>query len=144
MKLVGPDADVLVVAGLVFVVIVLVVLSRIGLLPKKSLPYVGVTLLGALGVAVFRRWRSAAERRVLDDRRDTLVKLEGDAQKARERLEAGDQAYRDVQAEIHRQEEALQKRSLLAQAENAGKRQEIETMSGEEVFKRFRETFGDK
>lgn len=135
-----PDGDLLLVGALVFTAIVVVLLSRLGFLPKKSLPYIGATLLGVIGLGVFRKWRSSAERQALEDDRNRLRALEPELEEKRKRFQASEDAYRQVQAEIDRREEALQRRALLAEAEPAD-RDTVEQLSAEEVFERYRRAF---
>jgi hypothetical protein len=140
IQLLGVDADLILVAALVFVAIVVALLSRIGLLPKKSLPYVGAALLAAIGWAVFRNWGAKAEKKVLDQHRDDLRKLEPPLDAARTAFAGREEALRAADAEIARHEEALKRRALRAQAKPAD-RPTVDQMSAQEVLDEFRKAF---
>ena len=138
-KLLMPNFDLLLVAALVFVAIVVMLLSRIGLLPKKSVPYVAAALLATIGIALFKSWKRKAELNVLDDNREKLRAQERVAEDARKRLAADEAALAPIDAEIQRVEAAQQRLVLVAYARDAARRREIEAMSDEEVFRQLAE-----
>ena len=138
-KLLMPNLDLLFVAALVFVAIVVMLLSRIGLLPKKSVPYVAVALLATIGLALFKSWKRKAEFNVLEENRKKLRAQEQVAEEARKKLAADEAALVPIDAEIQRLEAAQQRRVLLADARDAARRREIEAMSDDEVFRQLEE-----
>lgn len=138
-KLLMPNLDLLLVAVLVFVAIVVALLSRIGLLPKKSIPYVAAALLATIGFALFKSWKRKAELNVLEDNRKKLRAQEQVAEEARKKLAADEAAMAPIDAEIQRVEAAQQRRVLVADARDAARRREIEALSDEEVFRQLTE-----
>lgn len=135
-----PDIGIAVV--LVAIALVVILIARMGILPKKSLPYVAAALAGVTGIAVFQRIKAKGLAKELEARRRALQDLEGRLAQTRARFEASDQTQAAVRAELQRQEEAVQKAILVARANTDAQRQEIDNLSGEEVFRRFDEVFG--
>ena len=52
------DGSTLIALGLIGIAVIIFLISRMGLLPKKTLPFIAAALAGAFGVALFQGYRS--------------------------------------------------------------------------------------
>ena len=87
----GQYLDVIIAGALLLVGGVIFLLSRINILPKKSLPYVAAAIAGAVGLGIFSQWRRSKLIGELDERKKKADerKKELDTQKQElERLSA--------------------------------------------------------
>ncbi len=68
--------DLFIAVGLVAVVVVVYLIYRMGVLPKKSLPFVIGGLVGILGITIFRERRMKGLRQDLERREKRLKEME--------------------------------------------------------------------
>lgn len=67
--------DLWVAGGLVVISLLLFFLSQIGLLPRKTLPYVAGVLAGGLGLVIFKSWRQRGMSQELERRKAEVDRL---------------------------------------------------------------------
>jgi septal ring factor EnvC (AmiA/AmiB activator) len=134
--------DLLIALGLVGIVVVTYLISRMGLLPKKSLPFVAAGLAAIFGIALFRKYRS-------DNLQKELKELEGELKKKEKRLEDLKQTYnvsneklQEMKSELVRHQSANEKEILLISEKNKKEKERIEGLSGNELHEEFLKTFG--
>lgn len=137
------DIDTYIVLGLVGIAVLLFLISRMGLLPKKSLPYIAAALAGAFGLALFNKLRS-------DNLNEEIKQLEEDLKKREKKLEeikityeASDRKLEEKKAELDDHLAAYKKETLLIKEENKKEKERIEKLSGEELHNEFRKAFGN-
>lgn len=125
-------ADLWIALGLIALIVIAVVGSRIGILPKKSVPYVATAVGGAIAVTLFRRWLLQGEVREFE-------KAKAEAEQASRELDAMKKEYAIARAKrdelIARYESktaAHRERILMIDARTAERRREIDTMTKEE------------
>ena len=120
--------DVYIAAALLLAVIGVFVASRVGVVPKKSIPYIVGALGAVFGLHVFRRWQGRAideQIRELEagiaKRDEELARLEKDRAASRRELDA-------VRASLDQQLAASQKQRLLIEAQNTTERERIDRL----------------
>lgn len=126
--------DTLIALGLGAIAVVVFVASRVGVLPKKSVPVAVGALLGLLGLSVWQSGRRKAlqqEAKQIKDRiakRDeTIARLED---KYREDRTALDRAGAALDQQLAAHERELER----LEARNREERADIERRSDEEIF----------
>ena len=135
-----PDITIAVIVLVIVVAIVLV--ARMGILPKKSLPYIAAGLAGVLGIALFRKLRQQDLQNDLRQREQGLKDLEARARQTRSGVDAADQQLTEALADLQRQKEATQKELLLIQANTAAEKDAIGALQGDDLFRKFDQVFG--
>ena len=135
-----PDITIAVIVLVIVVAIVLV--ARMGILPKKSLPYLAAGLAGVFGIALFRKLRQQDLQNDLRQREQGLKDLEARARQTRSGVDAADQQLTQALADLQRQKEATQKEMLLIQANTDAEKAAIGALQGEDLFRKFDQVFG--
>jgi hypothetical protein len=134
--------DLYIVGGLLGVVVIVFLLSRVKLLPKKSLPFVIGGLLGVLGLTVFNRHRQGRLLKELKDREKGLKEREKILDELKNRSEISGQKLNEMKAEFQRQQEAYKKEILLLKAKNKKQKERIDDLSGDDLHNAFWEATG--
>ena len=129
---------------LIVVAIVVIVASRMGVLPKKSLPFVAGALASVFGFSLFKKWQDKSRRSALEQKEKELGDIATRAQATAAATSAADVQRTAALAELQRQKEAAQKERLLIQARTAAEKEAISKLQGEELFEKFVEVFGNK
>lgn len=126
--------DIVIALGLIAVALVVFLLARMDVLPRKSLPYVAAGLAGAVGIGVFSAWRRRAAK-------DDLAKAEKavrDATAALPALKEGSEAAAkaaqalDAQHAVHM--EALVKNVGQTIAKGNAAKAELGQKHGQELL----------
>jgi uncharacterized protein HemX len=136
-----PDITIAVVVLVIAVVILLV--ARMGILPKKSLPYIAAALAGAIGIALFRKLRQQDLQNELRRQEQDLKGLQTRVQQTQPSVDAADQQLTQALADLQRQKEATQKEMLLIQANTAEEKAAIGSLQGEDLFRKYDQVFGN-
>ena len=113
-----------------------------GILPKKSLPYLAAGLAGVFGIALFRKLRQQDLQNDLRQREQGLKELEARMRQTRSGVDAADQQLTQALADLQRQKEATQKEMLLIQANTDAEKAAIGALQGEDLFRKFDQVFG--
>jgi phenylalanyl-tRNA synthetase alpha subunit len=134
--------DIYIALGLVVIVVVVYLLSRMKLLPKKSLPYLLIGLGALLGLAIFRALKKDKileeinkQKEEIEKRKEKLKELEKDADAAKNKLD-------EIDAELERKREAHEKQALLEAEELKKEKERIKNLSGGELLDEFAKAFG--
>ncbi len=118
--------------GLIAIIAISVIGSRIGVLPKKSVPYVATAVGGALAATLLRRWLLRAELKEFQQAKAEAERVgrELDAMKKEYAMsqQKRDQAAAEYEAKIAAHRENL----LLIDARTEARKREIEAMSEDE------------
>jgi hypothetical protein len=129
---------------LIVVAIVVIVASKMGVLPKKSLPFVAGALASVFGLSLFKKLQDKSRRSALLQREKELDALAMHAQATAAATNAADLQRTAALAELQRQKEAVQKETLLIEARTAAEKEEISKLQGVELFERFVKTFPNR
>ncbi len=129
---------------LIVVAIVVIVASRMGVLPKKSLPFIAGALASVFGFSLFKQLQDKSRRSALLQREKELDALAARARATAAATNAADLQRTAALAEVQRQKEAVQKETLLIEARTEAEKQEISKLQGVELFERFVKTFPNR
>jgi len=72
----GNLVDLYIALGMLIFVVTVFIISRIGFLPKKTLPFVVGALAGVVGIVIFKRQRTNGLRKELEKREEELRERE--------------------------------------------------------------------
>lgn len=133
--------DLLIAFGLIGIIIMLYLIYRLQILPKKSLPYLAATLAGVFGFAFFKKWRSDKLNGELKELEKELKKKEEKLKEIKNTYEVSDREMKKFEAELDQHRKAYEKEILLIRAEKKGKKEEIERLSGDDLHDTFRKAF---
>jgi septal ring factor EnvC (AmiA/AmiB activator) len=136
------STDTYIAFGLIGIVIIVYFFYRLGMLPKKSIPYVAGALLALFGIHIFREWRSKKLWRDLEELEKQIKEKEKRLQQLKEKYGTSEQELQQVQAELERLRAAYEKTILQLKAENKKLKERIDELQGEELHHEFRNTFG--
>jgi hypothetical protein len=129
---------------LIVVAIVVIVASKMGVLPKKSLPFVAGALASVFGLSLFKKLQDKSRRSALQKREEELAALGTRAQATAAATSAADVQRTAALAELQRQKESVAKEELLIQARTDAEKDEISKLQGVELFERFVKTFPNR
>jgi len=134
--------DIYIALGLIFIVIVVYLLSRMKLLPKKSLPYLLLGLGAFLGLAFLRARKRdkileeiEMQKKEIQKRKQKLEDLEKKSDIAKHKLD-------EIDAELERKREAHEKQALLETEALKKEKERIKNLSGSELLDEFAKAFG--
>lgn len=131
MSLLNLSVDLSLAVGLVIAAVGIIVLTRIGLLPKKSVPYVVLAVGGAFGIAWFKKRQADGLRARLRAEEDRLKALEGRLSAAAKDLGAADARLEATRLEVDARRAAIQESIVDLEASHGERLQEISGLSGE-------------
>jgi septal ring factor EnvC (AmiA/AmiB activator) len=134
--------DLYIAGGLVLIVIIVYLLSRLKLVTKKTLPYAVLGLLAALGFGYFklRRMDSATKKikeikKEINKRKEKVAALENASEADKAKL-------KEIDAELDRKLTAHKKQSLMENVESKEEKERLKNLSDQELLKEFSSTFG--
>ena len=137
------DIDLIIAFVIIGIVLAVFLLSKINLLPKKSLPFIIAGLAGAFGITLFQRSRMKGLRKELEEREKKLLEKEEKLKKLKDNYSASDKHLQQAKAELEKQRAAYEKTILQIKAENEEEKERIDRLSGEDLHNEFLEAFGD-
>lgn len=143
-RFLGGYADLVIAGGLVLIAIVVFLLSRMNLLPKKSLPIVAGALVGAFGIVIWRQRRIQIMRDRLKELEKELKTREDKVKELRAGSLASETELRKAQAELSAQRAALQQSILQVDARTKAERERIDRLDTNEVADEFVRRFGNE
>jgi hypothetical protein len=143
-SLLGGFPDIAIAVVLIVIAAFAVLISKMGVLPKKSLPFIIGGLAGIFGIAMFRRSREKSLRDDLKRREQALTDLTQRMKTTETSVDAADQQRTAALADLQRQQDAAQKELLLIRARTVAEKDEISKLQGDALFQRFDDTFGGK
>jgi len=130
--------DVTIAVVLILVGLTVFLISRIGMLPKKSLPFIAAAFLGAIGVSVFHQWRRNKLLKEIDERKESADKRKAELDRQKQELEKSSAAIEARKKELDERDGRLavleEKRALARENLNRA-----ETALAEE-YKVYQET----
>jgi septal ring factor EnvC (AmiA/AmiB activator) len=137
------DIDLIIAFVIIGIVLAVFLLSKINLLPKKSLPFIIAGLAGAFGIMLFGKSRMNGLRKELEEREKKLLEKEEKLKKLKDNYSASEKHLQQANAELEKQRAAYQKTILQIKAENEEEKERIDRLSGEDLHNEFLEAFGD-
>lgn len=135
--------DMYIAFGLVGIIVVIFLVHRMGMLQRKSLPFIiaGV-LLAILGIHVFRKSRRKGLRNKLEELEKQLNEKIAELKDKKKELDISDQELQRVTEEAEKQRAAIKRELLLNEAKSKEEKERIDQMSDHEAYKEFDRIFG--
>lgn len=131
--------DLIIALGLVGIVVVVFIISQMGILPKKTLPYVIGALAGLLGITLFREWRTKGLAKKIAEQEKILNEKEEKLKELKEKYMASDRELQKAKEDLEKQIAAYKKMLLQLQAETREEKEKIDQLAGEELDDKFSE-----
>lgn len=136
------NLDLWIAAGLVAVVIVVLITTKVGKLPKKSLSFIIGGVAGMIGLAVFRQKQLSDLEKELRDREKRLKEREKKLQELKEKYGASEEELEKVRNELQKQRSAYEAAMLKIQETSKKEKERIDQLSGEDLHNEFLNSFG--
>ncbi len=136
ISLLTNSGDLVIAAGLIAIVLILLFLSRIGLVTKQSLPYVGGGLLALFGLFLWTRGRRNKAFAAAEALRVQLEKDQAAADEEGRGVRAGVAAFTEARAPLDDHVEALTKVMAMNEAKGEEAKARIMALHGEDLFAR--------
>jgi uncharacterized membrane protein len=136
--------DLVIAMGLVAIVLVMFFMSHIGVLPKKSWPFVAGALLGIFGWTVFRERRRNGLMKELKKREDELKTKEEELKTLAKQIKISEEELERRLAGLEDERAAYKKATMLMDAVDAAERERVGGLSKMEIFYEYDQKFGSK
>jgi Skp family chaperone for outer membrane proteins len=136
-----PSYDLMIAALLAIVVIVVFLISRMKLLPSKSIPYLVAGGLAVVGVAVARKYLADRLNDKLKEREKELKEREKDIERLRAGSQASETELRRRQAELEVQREAFQRNILELRAQEQEELRRVQQLDRDKLNEEFIKLF---
>ena len=127
--------DISLAIGLVIAAVGVILLSNIGLLPKKSIPWVLLAIGATFGFAWFKDRQAKGLRKKLEEQEKELKKLAQRMEKTRAETDAEHAKLEKAKTELRKVEESTAKSILELEAKGREERVRIAQLEGEELEK---------
>lgn len=134
--------DIAVALGLIAFAVVIVLLARMEVLPKKSLPYVAAALASALTFGLLKAWRKSENDKDYEEKKKELDRLRANTTALAAKHKDAQRETERIQAEIDRAEETHQKAILQSEARTAAEKGRIDGLHGDDARREFMKRFG--
>ena len=140
--LISGNLDIVIALALIVVVVIVFFISQIGLLPKKSLPFIAAALFAAIGISVFRAHRRKSLAKELEKREEGLKQQEKVLADLKSEMNLSEEELNKAKAEVNKQRAAYQKEILIIETKKKEEIERIDKLPEEDVFREFAQTFG--
>jgi hypothetical protein len=134
--------DTYIAAGLIITTIVILILSRINLLPKKSLPFVIAAVVGLFGFSILRRKRTKELQTQIKKREEKIKALLKDLDRMKDQYGASSVQLEQIKAELEVQRSAHEKEILNINKKHKAESDRIDSLSGQELHDAYADAFG--
>jgi hypothetical protein len=134
--------DTYIAAGLIITTIVVLILSRINLLPKKSLPFVLAAIAGLFGWSILRRKRTKELQSQIKKREGKIKNLLKELDRLKDKYGASSVQLERIKAELEIQKSAHEKEILNINKKHKEESDRIDNLSGQELHDAYADVFG--
>ena len=134
--------DTYIAAGLIITTIVILILSRINLLPKKSLPFVIAAVAGLFGWSILRRKRTKELQSQIKKREEKIKNLLKDLDRLKDKYGASSAKLEQIKTELEIQKSAHEKEILNINKKHKTESDRIDNLSGQELHNAYADAFG--
>lgn len=132
------DFDLYIAYGIIGIVLIAFILSRMGVLPKKTLPFIIGALAAVFGLSLFQQRRLRSLRKDLEQREKVLKEKEEKLKELQNGYQASEQQLAQVKAELAILKAAYEKALLQIEFENNKEKERIDKLSGDELLAEVR------
>jgi hypothetical protein len=132
--------DTIIALGLIGIVIIIFIITRIGTLPKKSLPYIIAALAAAFGIYKIYNLIGSSKKamgRIKELEKDIAVR-EKNIIELKKNLNLSDQKLQELLAELEQHKAAAERELLQMRADSKIEKERIDKLSGEDLHEEFR------
>ncbi len=133
--------DTYIALGILISVLVIVILSRMNLLPKKSLPFVIAAIVGLFGISVLRRRRTKELQNQIKKREEKIRDLLKKLDQLKEKYGASSVELEQIKAELEVQISAHEKELLNINNRHKTESNRIDNLSGQELHNEYANAF---
>lgn len=137
-----PHLDLWIAGGLIGLIATILVVTKIGKLPKKTLPFIIGGALGILGLTIYREKRLSALHKELKAMEDRIKEREKRLKELKDKYQASEEDLTRVRAELQKQRQAYESAMLKIKQETQEAQDRIDNLSGEDLHHEFLDTFG--
>lgn len=135
--------DTYIALGMVGIVVIVFLISRMGILPKKSLPFVIAALALVFFGSILKSRRNNQLMKDLEELKKQIKERQKRLKELEDKYGASEQELNKVKAELDRQISAYEKTILDIKAKGEKEKERIDRLSGEELHSEFRTAIGD-
>jgi len=137
-----PHLDLWIAGALIGVIAIILVATKIGKLPKKTLPFIIGGAVGILGLTIYREKRLSALHKELKAMEDRIKEREKRLKDLKDKYQASEEDLAKVRAELQKQRQAYEAAMLKIQKETQEEQERIDNLSGEDLHHEFLDSFG--
>jgi len=137
MSFLTTDWDLTIALVIFGLVAFILILSKIRVLPKRTLPYVIAAFAGIFGFALWREYRLRGLRKELEEREAELKKREEKLAELKNNFQVSERELQKIKAELDAQKAAYQKSMLQIDARTEEEKKEIDLLNGEPLQDKF-------
>ncbi|MDQ1349965.1 MAG: hypothetical protein QG657_266 [Acidobacteriota bacterium] len=134
--------DLIIALGLIGIVIVVFLLSRMKLLPKKSLPYIALALLAGLGIAYFKARKDDKVKKEIERLKEDIKKREARIEDLKKEDAINVEKLKEISGEIDNKLATHERETLKEKAELEEEKKRLDSLTDMEVFEEYRKAHG--
>jgi uncharacterized protein HemX len=134
--------DLIIALGLIGIVIVVFLLSRMKLLPKKSLPYIALALLAGLGIAYFKARKDDKVKKEIERLKEDIKKREAKVEELKKADAINVEKLKEISGEIDNKLATHERETLKEKAELEEEKKRLDNLTDMEVFEEYRKAHG--
>lgn len=134
--------DLIIALGLIGIVIIVFLLSRMKLLPKKSLPYIALALLAGLGIAYFKARKDDKVKKEIERLKEDIKKREARIEDLKKEDAINVEKLKEISGEIDNKLATHERETLKEKAELEEEKKRLDNLTDMEVFEEYRKAHG--
>lgn len=134
--------DLVIALGLIGIVIVVFLLSRMKLLPKKSLPYIALALLAGLGIAYFKVRKDDKVKKEIERLKEDIKKREAKIEDLKKTDTINVEKLKEISGEIDNKLATHERETLKEKTELEEEKKRLDNLTDMEVFEEYRKAHG--
>lgn len=134
--------DMTIAVGLIITALLALFISRLNILPKKSLPFIIIALFGGFGIFLWKHSREKALRKELEKLNEEIKEREKRVKVLKEKARISEEEYKKVLLKLENQRNIYKKSVLEIKAKNEEEKKRIERLSGEDLNSEFLKAIG--
>lgn len=134
--------DLIIALGLIGIVVVVFLLSRMKLLPKKTLPYIALALAAGLGIAYFKARQQDKVKKEIERLKEEIKKREARVEELKKVDTINVEKLKEISGEIDNKLAVHERETLKEKAELEEEKKRLENLTDMEVFEEYRKAHG--
>ncbi len=134
--------DIIIALGLIGIVIIVFLLSRMKLLPKKTLPYIALALAAGLGIAYFKARKDDNVKKEIERLKEDIKKREARVEELKKADAINVEKLKEISGEIDNKLAVHARETLKEKTELEAEKKRLENLTDMEVFEEYRKAQG--